>query len=822
MPIFVSGHKQVWRVAARSLWKTPTFTATATCLLALAVTANTTMFSFVDAIFLSALPYGEAERLVVIQQRDARPKCEAGCEWAVAPNAFSDWSSQMRVDATTAALEVVQATMASPERTELLQGAAVSADFFATLRLNAAIGRTLDSSDDRADSDDAVVVGHQFWVSRLGSDPAAVGRSVTLGGRSYRVVGVLPIGADVGRPIFSADDITPLFFVSATPYAIREAPKLHLSSVFARLNHGIELRAFQARVQSVLERSRNVDPRSTLPVGGTGWEANVISLRRAISNVYSPSFRIVLVAVPFVSFIALANLAGLFLARLAVRDRELRIRRILGARRRDIVVQWVVEAALLCTGGGIVGILLSFWSVRLATIIPTQVLPYWAVISVTPSALMFGSGFALAAIAIFGLVPALIVTREPYKGGLGAVSATATTASKIILARHAALTIQLALTLVILTAAGLVESTYFGAMSRDIGLSRTAVIRGSLMGDASVISSPEQRLEFATGLQQRLARIPGIDASAVSGSPATDAFDGTTREGDDRILAAGLGPTSAESISSDEFRVLGVRIVSGRPFSVADVAGSRAVAILDEPTAQHIFPQGTAIGRRVKLGPPSSPEPWMTVVGVSAATRSLFSSPPYRPNMFRPLAQAPPTPTLNFAVRVRGVTDASLAGVSEAVHNFSPLAAVAGLTTVEAREGQMLAPLRLNAILIGGLAFFCSLIAAVGIYGVVAFGAEQMRREIAIRLALGAQRTAILSVAMRRMTAIASVAVGLGLAGSLAATRVIGAILYGAGTTNWMILMAASTSLILVALAAALVPAWKATSIDPTLAVRPE
>jgi predicted permease len=421
------------------------------------------------------------------------------------------------------------------------------------------------------------------------------------------------------------------------------------------------------------------------------------------------------------------------------------------------------------------------------------------------------------------MLPAFIVTRERHSLSLGALSAAATELPKMRRARQIAVCVQLAMTLILMTGAGLVLKVFFDSAHRDTGLAQTSAVQGALIGDASRITSTPDRLAFAQGLEERLRQIPSAEAVGVRGSPNVPPFDGMTREGDDQMVAAGIAPSDAESVTPDLFRAMGIKVVAGRVFNLSDDAAEHPVAILDEPTARRLFPNGHAVGRRIKFGAAASPEPWMTIVGIVGGVRSLLpGTQRYRPVMFRPLAQAPPTPFLSFAVRSRGPSTELLPLVAAAIHAFAPHDPLAGLTTVEARTNQRLAPLRLNAILMGGLAIICIVMAMIGTYSLIAFSIERRRREIAIRAALGASRATLVWFVLSGTLLIAGVATLSGVAGSFAGTRVLRAMLYGTSTTDWRVFSCAAAGIIVMSVAASIAPAWRAAATDPCMAMRAE
>jgi len=792
-------------------------------MVSLIVAAATTTFTFVEAIYFSTIPYPDPERVIEVGQRDTRPTCHASCVWAATPGQFTEWADQLRGRAKLAALEVVEPTLSTPHRTELSEGAAVSGDLFAIFGLRSTLGRTLDAQDDNLAAADVIVLSHDFWMTRFDGDSGVLNSTLTLDGRSFRIVGVLSSASIVGRPVYDADDVTAPFYIALTPYAARSSPRVRVSTVVGRLARGVSPSGLQAAIQTLLLHSDITDPRTNATLGGASWKATVVPVRVAISREYAPSFTLVFTTVPIVSVVALINLFGLFVARWTAKARDADVCRVLGARRIHVLRQFGTEAVVLGTLGSAIGVVVANWAVGIWRYLPERILPYWTTLSLDRSALFFGVCVSIATVGCLGVVPALAASSERRSVSLGAMGIAATPERNALRARHLAVAAQTALSLVLLTAAGLVVKTFVDAANRDVGVSRTGVIRGVLFRGIEDTASAERRVEFARALEERLRRVAGVEAVGIDGGSPRPPLEGMTRQGDAQMMAAGVAPGSAASVNADFFRATGMKIVHGRAFEAVDGPEAQPVGIIDEPTAQHLFPGGDAIGKRIKFGQPTSSEPWITIVGVVGGVRNLLTgAAPYRPVMFRPIEQVPPISRLSFAVRTHGPTTPMIGAVAEALHAFTPSAPVAGLTSVEDRENQLLAPLRVDALVIGILAGFCILIAATGIYGVTAFGVAQRRREFAVRLALGAPRANVVALVLRRTASIVGAAIVCGAIGSVGAAKLLRSILFGTSPTDWRIFGGAALGLAVVALTATLLPTLRATHVDPASVLRSE
>jgi putative ABC transport system permease protein len=527
-------------------------------------------------------------------------------------------------------------------------------------------------------------------------------------------------------------------------------------------------------------------------------------------------------AVLFVSFVACANLAALFLARLSARRREVFIRAALGANRSRLVRLFATEGLLLALAGSALGIVLAHWmSVLARAYLPARDIPYWTSFTLDTNVLAFTLTLSAICGTIVGLTPAMILFGK--NAGLSSRDlGTGVFSSRSEFAyRQGLVTLQVACSLVLLCGAGLLAKTFLDVVNRDLGASKKSLVRGFLYGQAKEYDTPERQLALAHSVLTSLQHLPDAAGASLSGRPLGSPQAGLTREGDDAMLPAGIAPSSAESITPDAFKVLGIPLLDGRAFTDADGPLDPLVAVLDKPTAGRLFPNERAVGRRVKFGPPSSSFPWMTIIGiVGASRRDIFKSQdPYSPVMYRPLDQAP-TAMFAFAVRTRGPAQAILPTVRATLRTTVPSVPLAALTTIEERLNQQLAPLRVNSVVLGALSLFALSIAALGVFGTVAYFVTQRTTEIGIRLALGAPRKAVLWVSIRSSIVMIMMGVCVGLGGSFALTRILRAWLYGTSPTDPRVFAVASLVLAVTALAAGYIPARRVLRVDPMIALR--
>lgn len=799
--------------ALRALARTPGFSLLATVILAVGIGSGAAVFSLVNAVYLRPLPFHSTGALAVIELFDQRRLCLHECRAELTPNDVRDWAASLPALDALAAVTQYRATIADPEELVIGQGAAISPNLLSLLGLRPMLGRLLDESDDRPGAPNVVILSHAFWRDRYNADSTAVGRSLMLDGIPFVIIGVLPPDGAIGRPLFLGDSVTAPFFVAAGPYMARTPNRPHTFTLIGRLRPGTDIDALRTQVTARLGQV-SATPQARLT-------ARVLPLRVAHARaIASAPYFLFLGAVTLVLLLVCANLAGLFLARFHLRERETLVRTALGANRWQLARPFALEAFICVAVGTAGGILIARAGTSFARFLPVMGIPYWTPIAIDTRVLMFAVGLSALSVLLIGFVPAVVASTHTADLSLKDMSAELATSRRGGRYRSLLVAAEIQLALVVLTSAGMLGKAFVNAATRDIGRAKRSVLLISLAGRASRPLTPTEETSLADRLVERLGDLRGI--AVVGASASGPQYPGFTREGDTQIFP--VSPSlSAQLVTPDYFRACGMAVLAGRTFGRIDDASAPPVAVLDDETARRLFPNVRAIGRRIKFGDPTSASDWMTVIGVVASTHGLLPerSHPFYPQLYVPLAQATPSAFgISVAVSTRGPTALAVPSVRAAIQDVAATVPVVRLASVEQLIDQELAPLRLTTAVLGYFALLSLVIAALGVYGVVTQLVAKRAAEAGLRMALGAQRSSVLWLMVRPIVAFGSLGIAAGLGTSFAAARVIRAFLYGESATDLRVFAFATLILAGTAAVAAYVPARRATQVDPSVALR--
>ena len=800
------------RYALRMLGRSPGFTLVAVASLTLGIGANATIFSLVRATLFPSLPYRDAGRLVDLHET-SRELC-TGCGVGTSYATYEDWRANARAFESMGAAREDQFVVTGSDEAVRVPGAIVTATLFPTLGVRPLIGRGFLPDEDRAGVPRVVLLSHGVWQGMFGSDSTIVGRSIRVNGVPATVVGVMPRGfgypefAKLWAPMGSAD-------VSAA----RDDRSI---SVVARLAPGTSLAQARAEMETL---GRQVA--AGHPAEYRGWSTAATRLIDELRAESGTPFLVLLGASAFVLLIACANLANLMLARAARREREVAVRMALGAGRGRLVRLLLAECFIVALAGAALGLLLALWGVdAIPRLIDTQI-PFWIVFAVDWRVALFAVVLAVLTAIAFGLVPALRASRPGLVESLkeGALSSTASARRGRL--RGTLVIAQIAGALVLLAGAGLMIKTFL--RSRDfsnLGYDPHNVLKANVQILQPRYADAGQVGTFAAAVEERVKAIPGVDAATVEHSEFlgtfVGAFGNVTLAGSATAVRDNIVPRFEYSVGADYFRVMRIPLRRGRAFASSDRAGAPGVAIVNEAAAQALWPSGDAIGKRIKLGQPNDDRPWLTVVGVVGST---VGSPLGRGRppgyVYVPFAQQPGRPVSVLARTAGNPLDLAptLRGEIRAV---DPDAAVDAVTTVEASLSSWIAPVRFFVRLLSALAALAIALAALGIYGVVAYTVSQRTREIGIRMALGATSNGILRLVIRYGAVLTTAGLVIGVAGSLVLTRVLRGLLFETSSTDPTVFAGVSLLLALVSLAACYAPARRAVRIEPVVALRSE
>jgi putative ABC transport system permease protein len=799
--------------ALRGLLRRPVFTSVAVLTLALGIGANAAIFSVVNAVLLRPLPYPSPDRLMMVWTHNPRQGFEK--DVSTYPN-FDDWRRENRSFERLAAYTGGSYTLTGAGEPTQIRGAVVTPGFFETLGLPAARGRVFGDTEGRAGSDRAVVLAHGLWKRRFSSDHAIVGKTVLLNGVSHEVLGVMPEGfaypedADLWTPLAPSERFAELM----------QARGAFWLTVIGRLRPGVPRPAAQSEMDGIASRLERQYP------ANEGLGIRLVPMHEEIVGEVQRPLLILLGAVCFVLLIACANVANLLLTRAASRQKELAIRAALGAGRARLVRQMLTESLLLALVGGGVGLLLAAWGVDLLqTMAPTNV-PRLALVAVDPAVLAYTVSASLITGLAFGLVPAFQGTSsagESLKEG-GRTGSEGSGGRRL---RSALAVLEIATALVLLIGAGLLVRSFIAMNRVDLGFEARQVLALGLELPRARYPQGPQVTAFYEQLAARLSGLPGVESTAAGSSLLLSSLPqsaGLQVEG--RPPAAGDGanvPVPYDAVTPDFFRTLRIPLIAGRLFTAADGPTALRVVVVNQAFVRRYFPDTNPIGRRVTFGDSTdSNTSWLTIVGVVADTRrgGLHRPQPWA-ELYYPHAQAPDR---RMFVLLRTAGDPmNLARAAQAeVWSIDRDQPVSSVRTVEAIVARAHANRRFTTLLLGLFAAVALVLAGIGVYGVIAYSTAQRTQEIGIRMALGAGRSHVLRMVVGEGLRIGAAGLLLGIAVSLALTRLMSGLLFGVSARDPLTFVALPVMLLAVAMAASWIPARRAVRVDPMIALRGE
>ena len=809
------------RYAARGLARAPGFAALALLTLAFAIGANVAIFSVVNSLLLRPLPLPQGERVVTLLRH-----FPDGDSDAVSEPKFFYWRDHGAAFTAVAAFESLGSgfNLAGDGKPERIVGSHVSASFFDVFGERPALGRSFLAEEDRPGAAHAVVLSDALWRRRFGADPGVLGRSLLLNGEPYLVVGVMP--RELGFPS-RAELWTPFCLDPAS----RE-PEPYLE-VVARLRAGTGVAAAQSAMDLVARRFAAAFPDQVRAIEGV----HVVPLQAYLYGDLRPALLVLLAAVGAVLLIACVNLAGLQLARAAARRREIALRAALGASRRRIVAQLFCESLLLGSCGGLAGLLLGSWCLRpLLAASPLDPVRR-AQIGIDGRVLLFALGVSVLAALLFGLAPAVHAVRLDLQAALKGGAAPFRRAWRRW-ARRLLVVAEVALALVLAANAMLLGRSFVQLLRTAPGFAPDHVLTGKLSLPEGRYGSGGAIERFADQLLAGVGALPGVrEAAMVStlpledGPPVSFIIAGRYQG---KVSGEGVGVARFRAVTRGFFRTLRIGGVRGRTFDAADRRGAPLVAVVNEAAARRYWRGGDPVGVRITIGPPSTrelgdPGP-RTIVGVVRDVREMGLDQEAPPIVYVPLGQLPDPMArmfvrllpLSIAVRSAGALPELPAQLERQVARVDPEQPLTEIGAMDEILSRSLGRRRFTALLLGTLSLLALALAALGIYGVISYLVEQRTREIGIRMALGASSASILRLVVRQAMSAVLVGIAAGLAGAFALTRLLGSLIYGVGAHDPLSFVLTPALLALVAVLACAVPAHRAGSVDPLVALRSE
>ena len=793
--------------------KAPAFFAVAVLTLALGIGANSAIFSFVDAALLKPLPYENPERILQIWE-----KPPGGGNNVVSAMNFLDWQRQ------TSSLEAMTATTGSSLTLTgqgdpvLLRAGRVSAGYFNVFAVAPFLGRTFTPDEDTPGKEHVVVLSHRLWAAQFGSDPRIVGKSLTLNGEPYTVIGVMPARSAFDRS----------FNQLWRPLAFKPSERtrnFHWLGVVARLKPGVTIEKARSELDAIGARIA-VD----FPDSNKGWGVSTLRyMDVVVGQQLQRSLYVLLAAVGMLLLIGCANVANLVLARGTAREREVAVRAALGAGRGRLVRQFLAENILLAIVGGVLGIALGYGLMMwLKFMLPPFYLPAAINVAMDLRVLAFTFALAVATGVVFGLAPALSATKLDLAGAMKEGGRGAAGDSGRRRLRSGLVVVEVALAFILLTGGGLLVRSFFRMMQVELGFNPTNVLTLRLPIANERFPDSSQLSTYIRQVVTRINAVPGVMGAASTDSLPLEGFSNGMPfliAGRDQVDRANRQACGFKMVHADYFRVLGISVIKGRGLTDRDVKGTPPVAVINQSFVKRFMADQDPIGQRLLIQdiipgqPQLGPEiPW-EIVGVIADERTSTLEGTVRPGVYVPIEQSPST-SVNVVVR-SAIEPASLSrAITEAVHEVNRNQVVSDIRTLEEMKSTSVASTRLRTTLLAVFAALALLLSAIGIYGVISYTVAQRTHELGVRAALGASAKALIGMVVRNGMTLTVVGLALGIAGALGLTQLLGTLLFGVSPRDPVTLAGSAAILAAVALLACYVPARRAARMDPLVALR--
>ncbi|HLW53404.1 MAG TPA: ABC transporter permease [Candidatus Angelobacter sp.] len=804
------------RYAARMMRKTPVFTLIAIATLALGIGANTALFSVIDAVLIRPLPFHDPGRLMDLRSFDLTDKIQGG---ETSYPAFLDWRDQSHSFEAMSVWNTSGFTYTGGAQPENVPSAIVSANLFSMLGVSPVIGRSFSADEDKPGEQLPVILSFEFWQSHFGGDRSVIGRAITLDGKKCSVIGIMPARFQFPVKSERVELWTTIAHDLMGKFALGQQRGASYLLMIGRLKSGASIAQAQSDLSVIQERLNRQYPENRPRRVAIQPESD------AISGAMRPALLVLLGAVGFVLLIACANVANLLLARAAARQKEFTVRSALGASRWTIIRQLLTESVLLSLAGAAVGVLLAQWGTAILVRVAPQGLARISDAGLDLRVLAFTLVVALVTGVLFGLAPAAQVSRSDLNRALTESSRGSSAGPSGARVRSMLVTSQLAIALVLLIGAGLLLRSFSRLKHVDPGFRADHVLTFLLEVPSERHPRPQRAL-FVSELLGSVRVLPGVKAaSAIFGLPLADqsVFTGLDVPGRPVAPSERLR-VGFRLVESDYFRTVGMRLVKGREFTPHDEQGGPPLAIVNETFARKVFPGEDPIGRRIKpgisFGVSDSPE--RQIVGVVNDVKSASISGDPVPEIYAPQTPNDFIGETTVVVRTAGEPLALVPALRSLVASKDSELPLIDVKTLDEYVSDSISAPRFETLLLGTFAVLAFFLTAIGLYGVISYSVVQRSREMGIRMALGAQRANILARVVREGMLLALLGTAAGLMASFLITRLMKSLLYGVGTTDPTTFFIVPVLLIAVALMASLVPARRATLVDPMAVLREE
>ncbi|MFN2507499.1 MAG: ABC transporter permease [Chthoniobacterales bacterium] len=800
------------RYGLRMLAKSRGVTAVAVISLALGIGANSAVFSVINAVLLKALPYHQPETLVLAWGDYQKEGIHRG---QVSSTDVADWRARNHVFeeiSTYASFRPVLAGNGEPER---IPGAQVGDGFFDVMRGQPLLGRVFTPEEQQEGKDYVAVLSYGLWQRRFAGDPNIVGKTLMLSGRPYSVIGVMPADFQ-SLPKGLLDNPAEFYRPVAEPPDEKERASRHLRAI-ARLKPGVTIEQAQTEMSLIAPQLEQEHPTTN-----AGGGVRLVSLRDELVGGVRPALLMLFAAVAFLLLIACANVGNLLLARSIARHKEVAIRAALGAGRARLVRQFLTESVLLALAGGVLGLFGAVWGTTLIQALAVSVYPLLGPITLDARVLGFTCVVSLLTGVLFGCAPALRASRADLNETLNDGGRTPGAASTRSPLRSSLVVIEVALALVLLIAAGLLIKSMLRLQGVDPGFKPERLVTMNVwLPHAKYPKAPDWN-GFYDRMLQRLHELPGVDAAGLTSVlPVSENFDKRTIEVEGQPRGPGEHPDVDNYIVTPDYvRAMSIQLLRGRNITAQDTADAPLAALVSEALARKVWPGEEALGKRVRFYnlDPVEQRPWRTVVGVVGDVKQYGLDTPGTAALYVPLPQMP-TSSLTLVVRTRAEPANMVAAIRREILALDPDQAVFNIATMEQLLSDSTSLRRLSMLLLGLFAGLALILAAVGIYGVLAQSVAQRTHEIGIRMALGAQTRDVLGLVVGHGMTLTMIGIVTGVVGALGLTRLITTLLFGVGANDLGTFLGISLLLLMVSFLACYLPARRAARLDPMKAL---
>jgi len=807
-----------FRFSLRLLRRNPGFSAAAIVVLALGIGANTAIFSVVNAVLLRPLPFDDPSRIMQVWHVPPTKSFPGMTTFAVSPANYLDWRSQSSSFEQMAAYGFRSFTVGGTERPEAVQAGSVASDFFPLLRVQPLLGRTFTPDEDQPGPGHVVVLGYNFWRDHFASDPNIVGHNIFLDGETYSVVGVMP-------ETFRFPSWAKLWVPLAWDNTTRAVRGNHNYGVIARLKKNVEIHQAQAELSAISVRLEQMYPEDD-----KGWGATILPLREQLVGDVRAALLVLLGAVAFVLLIACSNVANLVLAKTLARRKEIAIRTALGASRFVVLRQILAETVLLSVTGGVLGLLLAYFGIGLIVKVLGDRIPPFMQVTLDIPVVAFTLLLSVVAGVLAGLIPSVRFTKADVNEALKQGQSRGTSDARGGGTRRLLVVSEVALSLVLLTGAGLMIRSLWELRKVQPGFDPHNVLTMTVPMPRNRFSSPSGEINFFQDALTRVRALPGVESAGViddlplNGGGSNQPF---TIEGRPAPPMSEQPEVDVRVISPGYLRAMHIPIVRGRDLSDADVAGRPAAVLISGSLARRFWPNEDPIGRHITLT--FYPGIVREIVGIVGDTKqdSLDETRPVA-TIYHALAQlsalTEPWSSFRMSLAVRTSSDPmnSVTAVTGAIHQAAPDLPVVDVMSMNEIIAQSVSPQRFNMLLLACFAGLALVLAAVGSYSVLSYTVRRRVREIGIRMALGASHEDVIRMILADGLKPILIGVVLGLAAALALSRVVSSLIYGIRATDPLTFAAVALLLLVVGIFATVIPAFRATRIEPVRILREE